>query len=155
MKKIRITAAVLALSLSTSVVAAPALAATTQSQNTETTQIVQTKKDKFYVAGFTQKEFTTYFTKLQKAVTKNDKKAVSKLVYYPLNVNSKGKTKVIKNQKQFIKEYNTIMTKKVKNSVLKQKPDKVFVNYKGAMTGNGEVWINKFKKNLGIYGVNK
>lgn len=151
------TAAVLALALSTSVITAPALAAaTTQSQNTKTTQIVQSKKDKFYdVAGFTEKEFNTYFTKLQKAVAKNDKKAVSKLVYYPLNVNSKGKTKIIKNQKQFIKEYNDIMTKRVKNSVLKQKPDMVFVNYKGAMTGNGEVWMSKFNKNLGIYGINK
>ncbi len=149
------TAAVLALALSTSVITAPALAATTQSQNTKTTQTVQSTKDKFYVAGFTQKEFNTYFTKLQKAVAKNDKKAVSNLVYYPLNVNSNGKTKVIKNQKQFIKEYKAIMTKKVKNSVLKQKSDKVFVNYKGAMTGNGEVWMSKFNKKLGIYGINK
>lgn len=155
MKKTRMTAAVLALALSTSVITAPALAATTQSQNTKTTQTVQSTKDKFYVAGFTQKEFNTYLTKLQKAVAKNDKKAVSNLVYYPLNVNSNGKTKVIKNQKQFIKEYKAIMTKKVKNSVLKQKPDKVFVNYKGAMTGNGEVWMSKFNKKLGIYGINK
>ena len=155
MKKTRMTAAILALSLSTSIITTPAQAATTQSQNTETRQTVQSTKDKFYVAGFTQKEFNTYFTKLQKAVAKNDKKTVSKLVYYPLNVNSNGKTKVIKNQKQFIKEYKTIMTKKVKNSVLKQKSDKVFVNYKGAMTGSGEVWISKFNKKLGIYGINK
>lgn len=155
MKKTRMTAAILALSLSTSIITTPAQAATTQSQNTETTQTVQSTKDKFYVAGFTQKEFDTYFINLQKAVAKNDKKAVSKLVYYPLNVNSNGKINVIKNQKQFIKEYKTIMTKKVKNSVLKQKPDKVFVNYKGAMTGSGEVWISKFNKKLGIYGINK
>lgn len=152
MKKIRLTAAVLSLALSTSVITAPALAATTQSPNTE---IKQTTEDKFYVAGFTQKEFNTYFTRLQNAVAKNDIKAVSKLVYYPLNVNSNGKTKIIKNQKQFIKEFKTIMTKKVKNSILKQKPDQVFVNYKGAMTGDGEVWISKFNKKLGIYGINK
>lgn len=156
MKKTRMTAAVLALTLSTSVMTAPALAATTQSQKAESTQIVQVKKDKFNpIAGFTEKEFNKYFPVLQKAVANNDKKAVSKLVQYPLNVNSNGKTKVIKNQKQFIKEYKTILTKKVKNAILKQDPETVFVNQYGARTDHGEVWISKFDKKLRIYAINK
>lgn len=156
MKKIRLTAAVLSLALSTSVITAPALAATTQSQKAESTQIVQVKKDKFNtIAGFTKKDFNKYFPVLQKAVANNDKKAVSKLVHYPLNVNSNGKTKVIKNQKQFIKEYKTILTKKVKNAILKQDPERVFVNQYGARTDQGEVWISKFDKKLRIYAINK
>ncbi len=61
----------------------------------------------------------------------------------------------IKNKKQFIAKYNQIMTEKVKKKLLAQKEDKLFVNYKGVMVGDGEIWIGQVDEKIAVIAVNK
>ncbi|MFF2092225.1 hypothetical protein [Paenibacillus sp. NPDC058174] len=99
--------------------------------------------------------FSKYFSKLQKEVKANKKEAVADLVAYPLRVNSSGKSIEIKTKKQFIAKYNQIFTDKVKKKLLAQKEDELFVNWKGVMVGDGEVWIGQFGKKIGVFAINK
>ncbi|WP_322906287.1 hypothetical protein [Paenibacillus campi] len=109
------------------------------------------------VAGFdSAKQFTGYFANLKRAVAKGNLDAVAKRVSYPLAVNgANGKKRSILNEKQFLKEYNSIMTAKVRNALAQQNVNDVFVNYRGVMVGNGELWIGVVGGKPGIYAVNQ
>jgi len=99
-------------------------------------------------------EFVDFLSKLQKAVKFNNKKEVANFISFPLHVNHKGKTVQIKSKKQFIEKYNKIMTEQVKKKLLAQKADKVFVNWKGIMVGDGEVWITQQEDRIVVYAIN-
>ena len=43
---------------------------------------------------------------------------------------------------QFVKNYDAIMTGAITDAVVNQKLDELFVNWKGIMFGDGEVWID-------------
>ncbi|MFF2482320.1 hypothetical protein [Paenibacillus sp. NPDC058071] len=109
----------------------------------------------YYVAGIdSSEEFTTYFSKLQQAVKDGDSKSVADLISYPLRVNKSGKSFMIHSKEQFVQKYNRIITTEVKEKLLAQKADNVFVNWKGIMVGDGELWIGKIDNKLGVIAVN-
>jgi hypothetical protein len=83
-------------------------------------------------------------TELQQAVTKHNPAAVAALVHYPIKVNPGKKPFTIKNEKEFIKDYDQIITPDIASAIYKQKYDNLFVNSEGAMIGDGEVWITGF-----------
>lgn len=83
-------------------------------------------------------------TQLQAAVAKHDAPAVAALVHYPIKVNPGKKPFTIKNEKEFIKDYDRIITHDIQDVIFKQKYENLFVNSQGAMIGDGEVWITGF-----------
>jgi hypothetical protein len=83
-------------------------------------------------------------TQLQAAVAKHDAAAVAALVHYPIKVNPGKKPFTIKNEKEFIKDYDRIITHDIQDAIFKQKYENLFVNSQGAMIGDGEVWITGF-----------
>ena len=83
-------------------------------------------------------------TQLQAAVAKHDAPAVAALVHYPIKVNPGKKPFTIKNEKEFVKDYDRIITPDIASAIYKQKYDNLFVNSEGAMIGDGEVWITGF-----------
>ncbi|GGG88726.1 hypothetical protein [Paenibacillus radicis (ex Gao et al. 2016)] len=112
-------------------------------------------KNPYYVAGIDDPaEFTTYYAKLQKAVKDNKPEEVAKLISYPMNLNKDNKTYAISNKDEFIKKYDRIFTSRVREQLLAQKADKVFVNWKGIMVGEGDLWIGKQDNKLGVIAVN-
>ncbi|GIO02848.1 hypothetical protein J5TS2_35160 [Brevibacillus halotolerans] len=116
--------------------------------------LTEAMKQNYELAGI-EKEFTDYLYSLQKAVSTNNKEEVAKLIYYPLNVNSKGRTSVIANQTDFINAYDKIMTLPVTKSIRGQKEKDLFINDQGIMIGDGEAWISKINNKLGIYAINR
>ena len=80
-------------------------------------------------------------TDLQASVAKHDTAAVANLVHYPIKVNPGKHPFTVKNQKEFIKDYDRIITPDISDVILKQKYETLFVNTQGAMLGEGEVWI--------------
>lgn len=109
----------------------------------------------YEVAGIDDpKAFTQFLSNLQNSVRSNDKKAVAELMYYPLNVNKNGKTTKIYTSKQFVSKYDQVITKRVKQQLLAQKVDKLFVNSEGVMIGNGEMWISQFGKKIAVFAIN-
>jgi hypothetical protein len=83
-------------------------------------------------------------TQLQQAVAKHDTPAVAALVHYPIKVNPGKKPFTIKNEKEFIKDYDRIITHDIADAIFKQKYESLFINSQGAMIGDGEVWITGF-----------
>jgi hypothetical protein len=81
---------------------------------------------------------------LQAAVAKHNAPAVASLVHYPIKVNPGKKPFTLKNEKEFIKDYDRIITHDIQDAILKQKYENLFVNSQGAMIGDGEVWITGF-----------
>jgi hypothetical protein len=81
---------------------------------------------------------------LQQAVSKHNPAAVAALVHYPIKVNPGKKPFTIKNEKEFIKDYDRIITPDIASAIYRQKYDNLFVNSEGAMIGDGEVWITGF-----------
>jgi hypothetical protein len=83
-------------------------------------------------------------TQLQQAVAKHNAVVVADLVHYPIKVNPGKKPFTIKSEKEFIKDYDRIITQDIQDAILKQKYENLFVNSQGAMIGDGEVWITGF-----------
>src|SRR5579871_4192529 len=83
-------------------------------------------------------------TDLQQAVAKHDAAAVAALVHYPIKVKLHGKPTYLNNPKAFIKNYDHIITPDIAAVIQNQKYEDLFVNYQGAMFGEGEVWITGF-----------
>ncbi len=101
------------------------------------------------VAGFdTKEQFLSFFEKLKKAASQKDKKALSELMHYPLNTFAKNYPKSIKNKKIFIKDFDKVMSTKLLDLIQNQEVEKIFCKSDGVMLGNGEVWINVYKKQV-------
>jgi len=83
-------------------------------------------------------------TQLQQGVSSHNAAAVAALIHYPIKVNPGKKPFTIKNEKEFIKDYDRIITPDIASAIYKQKYDNLFVNSEGAMIGDGEVWITGF-----------
>ncbi|MGF9907781.1 hypothetical protein [Brevibacillus porteri] len=111
--------------------------------------------NRYEVAGITNAgAFEAFFGKLQEAVKKNDKTEVAKHIRYPLRVNKDGKSHFIRDEQQFLEEYDRIMTEKVKEAFLQQKVTDAFVNDQGVMVGNGEMWLGQFSNRFVVFAVN-
>jgi hypothetical protein len=86
----------------------------------------------------------TLLTDLQRSVSQHNAAAVAALVHYPIKVNPGKHPITIKNPKEFIKDYDRIITPDIADAIYKQKYDALFVNSQGVMIGDGEVWITGF-----------
>jgi hypothetical protein len=83
-------------------------------------------------------------TDLQQAVAKHDRTAVAALVHYPIKINPGDHPASIRTPQAFIAAYDTIITPAIAAVIQNQKYEDLFVNYQGAMFGDGEVWIMEF-----------
>ena len=82
-------------------------------------------------------EFERAFKNIQLLVAKGEKEKVAEYISYPLvGVNNKIMTKA-----EFIKNYDSIITKEVKNALVNQKVEETVVNYKGVMVDDGKIWF--------------
>lgn len=148
-------AIILSFSIVTTVFSGPAWAE--QGSNTSTPASVTSSdsSNPYEVAGINDPaEFTTYFAKLQKAVKGNKPAEVADLISYPMNLNKDNKKYVIYSKNEFIKKYDRIFTSSVRENLLAQKVDKLFVNYQGIMVGDGDLWMGKPNNKLGVIAVN-
>lgn len=83
-----------------------------------------------------------FLADIQTAVRTNDKAWIAKNVHYPMSVRIAPKKSLnIKNQNQFIQNYDKIFTPSYKKAVLKSCTCNLFFNYNGVMLGSGEIWI--------------
>lgn len=116
------------------------------------------KSDRYSVAGIEDAaEFEKTFRLLQDLVRTGDKKTFSEYIAYPITVNLDGSRTEIIDEEQFVKNYDKIMTQGVKDVLLNQVVEETFVNYKGVMAGDGELWFNRLdgtKHIYSIYGIN-
>jgi hypothetical protein len=84
-----------------------------------------------------------FLAKLQAAVHSNNRGAIVKLVGLPLRVNFAGGARVYRDRKWIERDFDQIFTAKVRNAILAQRSDRLFVRDQGAMIGDGEVWFRE------------
>lgn len=105
------------------------------------------KNNKYEVAGIHDGEkFEKTFFRIKDLVERDAQEELAEYIYYPLRVNIRGERKTIKDKEDFIENYSHIITEKVKEALLKQKVENLFVNYQGVMVGNGEIWFGYREK---------
>ncbi|MFN8626383.1 MAG: hypothetical protein U0587_10455 [Candidatus Binatia bacterium] len=98
--------------------------------------------DRFAVAGITDAAARSMFDALQDAVRSNDREKLAALVEYPLRVNASGTHRLISDSDQFVADFSNIFTGAVRQQVLDQKFDELFVNWRGVMVGDGAIWFS-------------
>lgn len=160
--KIMVTS-VLALSISIPALSVSAQATTVKATTTQTATpakvdhlTAEQEKSLIHIAGFDNvKQFTGFYANLRRAVAQNNKEAVAQRISYPLSIYSNSKKRSILNKKQFIAEYDQIMTTEVKKALANQRLDKLFIRDQGVMVGNGEIWMAILDNKLGVYTINQ
>ena len=92
--------------------------------------------------GLLTEELKAFVVTLQKTVQDDSPEKIAPLIQFPLRVNAAtGKNHSV-TARRFTAEYGQIFTPVVKAAILRQELDEIFRNSKGAMLGNGEVWIS-------------
>lgn len=84
-----------------------------------------------------------FLSRLQAAVRAGDRSAVIKLISFPLRVNSQSRSRVYRDRQSVERDFDLIFTAKVKQAILAQRADQLFVRDQGVMIGNGEVWFDQ------------
>lgn len=120
---------------------------TSQTGETDTTsKIEQTQDVKQQLLD--AKSFADFYKALIPAVKANDTATIADFIQFP--------TTTIKSRAFFVTHYDSIFNPIVKDSLYAANLDSLFVNYQGAMIGNGQIWINQFDSvpHFRIIGIN-
>jgi hypothetical protein len=105
-------------------------------------------------AGFTEKEsFLKFFADLKSAAAKKDLKQLNSMVLLPLKLNT-HKTISLKTMLEVEQKTAEIFTPKILQLIVSQKIEQLTCQYQGIMLGDGEVWIKKKGKQIGIIAIN-
>src|SRR5262245_60685296 len=98
--------------------------------------------DRFAVAGITEAEARSMFETLQTALRSDDRETVAGLVEYPLRVNSAGTHRLISDHGQLLSDFASVFTSRIRQQVLAQQFNQLFVNWQGVMVANGALWFS-------------
>lgn len=124
------------------------------------TAVLAASENRYLLGGVDNAaEFEKMFSVLQTALAANDRGKVADLVLYPLRVNgwlgdAAGKTTVqFLTPPEVVENFDDIFTVQVKEAIIKQKTEKLFVNWQGVMVGKGEAWLSGSGKTPARYGI--
>jgi hypothetical protein len=88
-----------------------------------------------------------FLFRLQSAVRSGNLRAVSALIAFPLRVNTSEGPRTYRDRKSIEDDFGRIFTPRVRQAILNQRPDRLFVRHQGAMIGDGEVWLDQTCRN--------
>ncbi len=107
----------------------------------------QTTADSWRISGFDDPEgFKAFFKEYKKWVAEDNIDSIAAHIRFPLGN--------CKSPEIFKKQYATYFNNKVKQSALQQNTEKFFVNYNGAMTGDGELWFTDVNGKYFVIAIN-
>lgn len=113
--------------------------------------IERSPSDRFAAAGFIDDtKADDFILNLKKFVKTESPTEISNMISYPLNITNKKNKIRITNPEKFIKEYDAIFNRKVKDSIINQPLADIMASSKGLMIGTGEVWINIIDSKINI-----
>jgi hypothetical protein len=85
------------------------------------------------------RSYRAFLARLQVAVRADDRRAVVRLIDFPLRVNFQAGARSYGDVRSVEREFERIFTPRVRQAILNQQPDQLFVRDQGAVIGNGEV----------------
>ncbi|KHK02410.1 hypothetical protein NY78_2168 [Desulfovibrio sp. TomC] len=101
----------------------------------------QAKADYAFIGIKDASQVPKFVASLQKALAADDRNAVAGLVSYPLMVSAGGQDLEVEDKAAFLRHYDRIITEAIKQNILAQRLDDIFVNKQGVMVGSdGKVW---------------
>lgn len=101
----------------------------------------QAKEDYSFIGIKDASQVPKFVASLQKALAADDKNAVAGLVSYPIMVSVGGQDLDVEDKAAFLRQYDRIITQAIKQNILAQPLDDIFVNKQGVMVGSdGKVW---------------
>lgn len=92
-------------------------------------------------------QFQVAFDAIQQAVVDDDPEALAEWVSFPINVKMGDKAVTLDDADAFVAAYPALFSKGIKDAVINQKFEDLFVNYQGLMFGNGQIWMSGICKN--------
>jgi len=93
------------------------------------------------VAGINDsRRFKDFYMQFRNMVKLNDKDQIANYINYPLGI--------IKDESDFVKNYDKIITNTVRNAILGQKIRQLYRDKRGVMIGDDQLW---FKQINGAY----
>ena len=87
--------------------------------------------------------YSTFLSRLQSAVRANDRRSIVAMIDFPLRVNFASGARSYRDARSIQRDFDRIFTPKVRNAVLRQRPDRLFVRDQGGMVGDGELWFRE------------
>lgn len=100
----------------------------------------------------TDAQVEAYMKKVKTAILNNNKEWLSTQVSYPYKIYTPdGKTKTLKNKQEFISNYKLVVNESLKKRITDICTCHLFMNFRGVMLGNGEVWINERPGGKGLW----
>lgn len=91
--------------------------------------------------GLTAQQLGAALTALQEAVKRDDAEGVAALMSFPLQVNH-GSHSEHMGRSRFLARYPQVFTGKVRRALAAQEAQALFRNARGAMVGEGELWLS-------------
>ena len=86
--------------------------------------------------------FHEAFDAIQQAVGDDDAAALAEWVQFPINVRIGDKAETLEDADAFVNAYPEVFSDAIKAAVTGQAYEDLFVNYQGAMFGDGQVWVS-------------
>ena len=102
----------------------------------------QPEADRFAPAGIAEAAARSMLEALQSGVRSDDRAKVADLIEYPLRVNNSHTHRLISDRGEFLSNYTKVFTSEIRQQVLEQSFDDLFVSWRGVMIANGAVWFS-------------
>ena len=96
----------------------------------------------FTAAGLETEEVEAFFVSLEEAIASDNRRKVASLIAYPLTVDVAGEALTIRDEADFVREYEVVVTGGVKRAVADAEVATLFANWQGVRIGRGEVWFS-------------
>jgi hypothetical protein len=92
-------------------------------------------------SGISDAEAKRFLSVVQSHVAKDNARALSQVIEFPLSVNTGKTRRKLASAGEFTSGYAKIVTPTVREKILAQQPAKLFHRADGVMIGDGEVWF--------------
>ena len=93
--------------------------------------------------------YGSFLRRLQGAVRSGSRRSLSGLIAFPLRVNRSDGPRIYRDRKAVEEDFDRIFTPRVRQAILSQRSDQLFVRDQGVMIGAGEVWFDQTCSNAG------
>lgn len=102
------------------------------------------------ISLYSANEATRFLARLKELVRQDKKTELAGLVYYPLVVTAGRATIRLTGQADFSARYSELFTPRVKETILAQRPEEIYADYRGYMIGNGALWFDDWGEGIKI-----
>lgn len=87
---------------------------------------------------------------LKKVTAADDKSGFADLIDFPLQTRISGHKVILHSRGEFLSNYDKLVTGKVKSAIARQNYTDLFVNWRGAMIGDGEIWFSPLENSQAV-----